>query len=118
LLALLLSVIGLYGVASYGVAQRTRDIGVRMALGATRERVLSSVLHETLATSIVGIALGMVGALAATKLVATFLFGVAPRDPVTLGAVAALLAATALVAGYVPGLRAASIDPVRALRGQ
>ena len=100
LLALLLSVVGLYGVTSIGVARRTREIGIRMALGATRRRVLSAVLRETLATSIIGIAAGVFGAMTATRLVAAFLFGVAPRDPVTLGAVVALLAGTALVAGF------------------
>jgi predicted permease len=117
-LALLLSVVGLYGVTSIGVARRTRDIGIRMALGATRRRVLSAILRETLATSVIGIALGVVGAMAATRLVATFLFGVAPRDAVTLGAVVALLSVTALVAGLVPARRAAFIDPACALRGQ
>jgi predicted permease len=116
-LALLLSLVGLYGVASYSVAQRTRDIGIRMALGATRERVLTGVLGEAVQTSIVGIGLGVAGALVATKLVAKFLFGLSPRDPATLAAVAALLAVTALLASLLPARRAASIDPVRALRG-
>jgi predicted permease len=118
LLALVLSIVGLYGIASYGVAQRTHDIGIRMALGATRGRVLSAVLGETFVLSIVGIAVGLAGAVASTQLVAAFLFGVTPRDPATLGAVVALLALTALVAGYLPARRAASIDPVRALRAQ
>jgi predicted permease len=115
-LALLLSLVGLYGVASYGVAQRTRDIGIRIALGATRERVLSVVLGETVTTSVIGIALGGVAMLIATRLVAAFLFGVTPRDPATLGGVALLLIMTALLAGFLPARRAASIDPVRALR--
>ena len=117
-MALVLSVVGLYGVTSIGVARRTREIGIRMALGATRRRVLSTVLRETLATSVIGITVGMIGAIAATRLVATFLFGVAPRDPVTLGAVVGLLAATALVAGLLPARRASFIDPARALRSQ
>jgi ABC-type antimicrobial peptide transport system permease subunit len=100
------------------VAQRTHDIGIRMALGATRGRVLSAVLGETFVLSIVGIVVGLAGAVASTQLVAAFLFGVTPRDPATLGAVVALLALTALVAGYLPARRAASIDPVRALRAQ
>jgi putative ABC transport system permease protein len=107
---------GLYGVASYGVAQRTRDIGIRIALGATRERVLSVVLGETLTTSLIGITLGGIATLVATRLVAAFLFGVTPRDPATLASVAVLLVATALLAGFLPARRAASIDPVRALR--
>jgi predicted permease len=115
-LALLLSLVGLYGVASYGVAQRTRDIGIRIALGATRERVLSVILGEALTTSLIGITLGGIATLIATRLVATLLFGVTPRDPATLAGVALLLAATALVAGFLPARRAASIDPVRALR--
>jgi len=117
-LALLLSVVGLYGVTSIGVSRRTREIGIRMALGATRRRVLSAILRETLATSIIGIVIGVLAAMAATRLVAAFLFGVAPRDPVTLGAVVALLAGTALAAGFLPARRAAFIDPARALRGQ
>jgi len=118
MLALLLSVVGLYGVTSIGVARRTREIGIRMALGATRRRVLSAILRETLATSIIGIVIGVFAAMAATRLVAAFLFGIAPRDPVTLGAVVALLAGTALAAGFLPARRAAFIDPARALRGQ
>ena len=117
-LALLLSVVGLYGVTSIGVSRRTREIGIRMALGATRRRVLSAILRETLATSIIGIVIGVLAAMAATRLVAAFLFGVAPRDPVTLGAVVALLAVTAVAAGFLPARRAAFIDPARALRGQ
>jgi predicted permease len=117
-LALLLSLIGLYGIAAYGVARRTRDIGVRMALGATRRRILSSVIRETVATSVLGIVLGTIGAAATTRLVAAFLFGIEPGDPTTLAGVAALLLGTAFVAGLLPARRAASIDPVRALRGE
>jgi predicted permease len=116
-LALVLSLVGLYGVAAYSVAQRTRDIGVRMALGATRGRILSAVLRETLTTSALGIIAGMAGALAATRLVASFLFGVEPRDPTTFAAVAGILFVTALLAGLLPARRAASIDPVLAIRG-
>jgi predicted permease len=116
LLALVLSMVGLYGVTSFGVARRTRDIGVRMALGATRRRVLTHILGETLSTSAVGIVIGMAGAVVATSLVAPFLFGVEPRDPATIGAVILLLTATALIAGFLPGRRAANIDPVRTLR--
>ncbi len=118
LLALVLSLIGSYGIASYGVVQRTREIGIRMALGATRERVLAATLRESLATSTLGIGVGLAGALAATKLVESYLFGVGPRDAVTLGGVTLLLTATALVGGYVPARRAASIDPVSALKTQ
>ena len=116
-LALVLSLVGLYGITSYGVAQRTHDIGIRMALGATRGRVLSGILGETAATSALGVVIGGAGALFAATLVAPFLFGIQPRDPWTLGGVVATLTATALIAGYLPGRRAASIDPVRALKG-
>jgi predicted permease len=115
-LALLLSLVGLYGVTSFTVSQRTRDIGVRMALGATRQRVVNAILGETVLTATIGIVIGGVAALFAANLVAPFLFGIEPRDPLTLGGVAILLSATALIAGYIPGRRAASIDPVRALK--
>ena len=115
-LALLLALVGLYGVTAFGVARRGRDIGVRMALGATRRRVLSAILAETAVTATSGIVIGGAGSLFAARLVAPFLFGIEPNDPWTLGGVVAVLAATTLLAGYVPGRRAASIDPVRALR--
>ena len=115
-LALALSLVGLYGITAFGVAQRTRDIGVRMALGATRRRVLSSILGETVLTSAIGVVIGGAGALLAARLVAPFLFGIEPGDPGTLAGVTLHLTTTALVAGYVPGLRAATIDPVRALK--
>lgn len=115
-LAVLLALVGLYGVTSFGVARRVHDIGIRMALGATRERMLAGILGETFATSTIGVVVGLLGAFAATRLVSSLLFGVAPRDPMTFGAIAALLSVTALVAGYVPARRAASIDPARALR--
>jgi len=115
-LALVLSLVGLYGITAFGVAQRTRDIGVRMALGATRGRVLSNILGETVVTSAIGILIGSAAAFFAARLVAPFLFGIEPGDPGTLVGVTLLLTVTALVSGYVPGLRAATIDPVRALK--
>jgi predicted permease len=116
LLALTLSMVGLYGVTSFGVARRARDIGVRMALGASRRRVLREILAETLATSAVGIVFGLAGAAAVSSLVSGFLFGVGPNDPATFVTVTLVLTATALIAGLVPGRRAASIDPVRTLK--
>lgn len=116
-LALALSLVGLYGITSFGVAQRTHDIGIRMALGATRERVLSTILGETASTSALGIVVGGVAALLVANLVAPFLFGIPPRDPVTVGGVVAVLTVTTLAAGYLPGRRAAAIDPVLALKG-
>lgn len=88
-----------------------------MALGASRGRVLSSILRETLTTSALGVVIGAAAALLAARLVAPFLFGIEARDPWTLAGVVAVLTATTLAAGYVPGRRAASIDPVHALRG-
>jgi ABC-type antimicrobial peptide transport system permease subunit len=116
-LALLLSLVGLYGVTSFGVASRTRDIGIRMALGASRRRVLGSILGETAVTTALGVLLGGAASLLAANLVAPFLFGIAPKDPVTLLGVMVLLSVATLTAGYLPGRRAASIDPVRALKG-
>src|SRR4029450_11542798 len=83
-LALLLAAVGLFGVMSYNVARRTREIGVRMALGATRLAVVSKVLRETLVVSTIGVTLGLAGTIVATTLVAQFLFELSPRDPVTL----------------------------------
>jgi len=117
LLSLLLSLVGLYGITAFGVAQRQRDIGIQMALGATRQRVLSTILGETFLTSVLGILAGSVATLLAVNFLAPFLFGIPPRDPVTLVGVMLLLTMTALLAGYIPGRRAASIDPVRALKG-
>jgi macrolide transport system ATP-binding/permease protein len=117
-MALLLGMIGLYGVIAYSVSQRTREIGVRMALGAQREMVQRMVLKEGGRLAVVGIALGLVCSLAATLLLRSVLFGVQTWDVGTLGGVALLLAAAALLASYVPARRAASINPVEALRAE
>jgi putative ABC transport system permease protein len=113
---LLLAAIGIYGVMAYAVAERTRELGVRVALGATSSDVIRLVLRETLVLVGAGIAAGVVGALATTRLMGSLLFGVAPTDAVTFTAIAALLAATALVASYVPVRRATRVDPMVALR--
>ena len=118
LVALLLAAVGLYGVMSYTVTRRRREIGIRLALGAARSWVLWQVLRETALLSCAGIAIGLAGALAAARLIATFLFGLTPRDPLTLVATAAILLVTTLVAGYLPARRAASVDPSRALRSE
>ena len=118
LLALLLAFVGLYGVMSYRVARRGREIGVRMALGATRGLVLRQIVRETMKLAGVGTLLGLAAALAATSVVSSFLFGLSPHDPVMFAAVVAMLMATALVAGFLPARRAASIDPMRALRAE
>ncbi|MBC7897225.1 MAG: ABC transporter permease [Cytophagaceae bacterium] len=115
-LALLLAMIGLYGTMSYAVARRRNEIGIRIALGAAQSRVLRSVLGEVSRVVLVGVALGTAGALAATPLVATFLYGRTPRDPVTLAGAALVLATVALVAGYLPARRASRMDPMQTLR--
>ena len=119
ILALLLASIGLYGVASYSVAQRTREIGVRMALGARPSSVLGLVLRRSLVLVAAGLVIGLGGAVALSLLVpAELLATVSPRDPATFAATALLLAAVALVATYVPARRATKIDPLLALRAE
>ncbi|HKD18644.1 MAG TPA: ABC transporter permease [Thermoanaerobaculia bacterium] len=115
-LALALSAIGVYGVIAYLAAQRTREIGVRMALGATRRDVLGLVLGQGMKIALAGIAAGIVAALWLTRLLAKMIYGVDTTDPVTFGSVALLLTAVALLACYVPARRAMSIDPTSALR--
>ncbi len=116
LLALLLGVIGLYGVIAYSVGQRTREIGVRMALGAERRSVYRLVLGEAGWLTGLGIGIGLASALVATRMMSGLLFGVAPWDMPTLAAVATVLAASSLLASFLPARRAASIDPADALR--
>jgi putative ABC transport system permease protein len=115
-LAVLLAAVGLYGVLSYGVVQRTPEIGLRMALGAQRASVIGAVLRNALKLAALGIVLGLAGTLGVARLLASFLFGVTPMDPVTLAAVAALLVVVTLVASCVPAMRASRIDPMTALR--
>jgi predicted permease len=115
-LALLLASIGLYGLMSYGVTRRTREIGVRVALGAQSGRVLRMVLGETLALALFGIAIGIPSALAATRLIASMLFGLSPSDLPTITGTSLLLLLVALFAGYLPARRASGIDPMVALR--
>jgi ABC-type antimicrobial peptide transport system permease subunit len=115
-LALLLACIGLYGVISYDVASHTRDIGIRLALGAERSAVLAGVLRPTLTIVATGIAVGVVGALLTSRLVETLLFQLTSRDPITLAAAAGILGTAALFAAYIPARRASRIDPAVALR--
>ena len=114
-LATLLAAIGLYGVMAYLVARRTREIGIRMALGASGGSVAWMVMREVLALAGVGVACGLLVALWATRLVAAQLFGVEPADPATLMLAAAGIAVVAIVSGYLPARRATAIDPMRAL---
>jgi predicted permease len=115
-LATLLAVIGLYGVMAYTVAGRSREIGIKLALGAARTSVLLQVLRDTLTVSAAGIAIGLFAAVALAEGVSAFLFGLAPRDPLTLVGSAAVLLVTTLVAGYLPARKAAAVDPMQALR--
>ncbi|MGC1482744.1 MAG: ADOP family duplicated permease, partial [Candidatus Acidiferrum sp.] len=115
-LALLLASIGLYGLMSYTVTRRTREIGIRVAVGAQRQNVLWLVLRETLTLALLGIAVGIPSALAASRLIATMLFGLSPSDLPTIATVSLLLLLVALLAGYLPARRASAIDPIVALR--
>ena len=115
-MAILLADVGLYGVMSYAVAPLTREIGVRVALGAQGRDVLGLVRRQGMILACVRIALGLVGAAAATRVMGSLLFGVGATDPVTFGAIALLLAASALLACYVPARRATKVDPMVALR--
>jgi predicted permease len=118
ILALLLSAIGIYGVIAYSVAQRTHEIGVRMALGAKRVDVLHLVLSEGIATAAGGVAVGLAGAAALTGVMSTLLFGITARDPLTFGTGAVLLLVVAVLASYIPALRATRVEPVTALRAE
>jgi ABC-type antimicrobial peptide transport system permease subunit len=115
-LALLLAGIGIYGVLSYLVGQRTREIGVRMALGAQRFDVLRMVITDGARMTLAGTAIGLVSALGLARLMSNMLFGVRPSDPITFGVVALFLSGTALFACYLPARRAMRVDPMVALR--
>ena len=114
--ALVLTIVGLYGVMSYSVAQRTNEIGIRMALGAQTRDVLSLVVKQGFKLVLMGLAIGLVGAFALMRVIASLLFGVTTKDPLTFAAVAALLALVALLACYIPARRASRVDPMEALR--
>jgi predicted permease len=115
-LALAIACVGLYGTLSYNVARRTGEIGIRMALGAQRGAVIGMVLREVMTVAAAGLAISVPCALAASRLVRSFLFGLEPNDPAAMITAVATLAAAAMLAGYVPARRASRIDPMNALR--
>jgi ABC-type antimicrobial peptide transport system permease subunit len=117
-LAFLLGVVGLYGVIAYSVSQRTREIGVRMALGAQRGSVYKLVLREAGVLALLGVGLGLLCSVGAATLMRKLLFATAAWDATTLASVALLLVAAAMLASYIPAHRAASVNPVEALRAE
>jgi len=118
MLALILAAVGVYGLISYSVTQRTREIGIRVALGAAPRQVMGPVVREGVILAVIGIAIGLAGAFAAARALSAFLFGVGASDPLTLAAVALIMLLVAMVASYIPSRRALKVDPVIALRAQ
>ena len=116
LLALLLAAVGTYGTVSYWVRQRTPEIGIRMALGADQKNIFAHVIKSGMQFIFAGIAVGIAGGLAATRLIASLLFGVTASDPATFAAIAILMILVALAACWIPARRAMRVDPIVALR--
>jgi ABC-type antimicrobial peptide transport system permease subunit len=118
LLALLLAAVGIYGVISYGVSQRREEIGIRMALGARSGQVLALIAGHGIRLVAAGLAAGLLGALAATRLLRGQLYEIGTTDPLTFAAIIAVLASVGLLASYLPALRASKLDPMTALRSE
>jgi ABC-type antimicrobial peptide transport system permease subunit len=116
--SLLLAAVGIFGVISYSVAQRTRELGIRIALGAQARGVLRLVLGGALRLLAAGVVFGLIGAFALTRFLSAFLFGVSANDPATFAVVSLALAVVALLASYLPALRATRVDPLAALRAE
>jgi ABC-type antimicrobial peptide transport system permease subunit len=116
IVALVLSVVGVYGVMAYSVSQRTREMGIRMALGAQRRKVLGMVVRQGTILAMSGILLGIIMAVLVTRSLAIFLFGVSPFDPTTFGGVSLTLLVSGVAATYIPARRATQVDPLEALR--
>jgi ABC-type antimicrobial peptide transport system permease subunit len=117
-IALVMAAVGIYGVMSYAVARRTRELGLRAALGATQSGVVRLVVGDAARMALAGVGIGLVGALALGRGMQAILFDTSPSDPRVLGAAFILLSVVALVAGYLPARRAASVDPIVALRSE
>jgi ABC-type antimicrobial peptide transport system permease subunit len=118
LLALALAAVGVYGLISYTVAQRTREIGIRVALGAAPRQVIVPVIREGIMLALAGIGIGLAGALVAARALSAFLFGVGASDPLTFSGVALLMLLVAIVASYIPSRGALNVDPLVALRAE
>lgn len=115
-LALLLAALGIYGVLSYAVTQRTQEMGIRIALGAERARLIRMIVRQGLAVAAIGVAIGVAAALALTRALAGLLYGVAANDPLTFAAMPVFVILIAALACYIPARRAAALDPLAALR--
>src|ERR1700676_4145597 len=116
MVATVLAIVGLYGVMAYTVARRTREIGIRVALGALGRDVVWMVMREALVLIVIGVVIGLPAAFALTRYIQAQLYGLAPNDPLTISVAAAALIAAAALAGYIPAVRASRVEPSRALR--